>query len=78
MPNTLFDHEKLDVYKLELEFISWLKDLFEDLRERKAMLHRIVSMLTKWVDRFDDAPGMARAQEPRMRTSTTGGPYNHA
>lgn len=151
MPTTLFDHEKLDVYKLELSFISWLTDLFEDLREikgarlaetldqldraslsqllntaegngkrasqlrarffddargsatecaacldalvakracsikrveeGKAMLVRIVSMLTKLVDRFDDTPGAERALEPRTssrrRTRTKVGGYDH-
>jgi four helix bundle protein len=139
MPTALFDHEKLDVYQLELEFISWLTDLFEELRDRKgarlsetldqldraslsqllntaegngkrasqlrarffddargsatecaacldalvakraciskrveqgkAMLVRIVSMLTKLVDRFDDTPGFARAQDSRTSSS---------
>ena len=146
-----FDHEKLDVYKLELSIISWLTDLFEDLREikgarlaetldqldraslsqllntaegngervsqlrarffddargsatecaacldalvakracsmkrvaeGKAMLVRIVSMLTKLVDRFDDTPGAERAQVSRTsssrRTRTNMGGYEH-
>ena len=146
-----FDHEKLDVYKLELSIISWLTDLFEDLREikgarlaetldqldraslsqllntaegngkrvsqlrarffddargsatecaacldalvakracsmkrveeGKAMLVRIVSMLTKLVDRFDDTPGTERAQVSRTsssrRTRTNMGGYEH-
>ncbi|MFM2169382.1 MAG: hypothetical protein RIS79_3753, partial [Verrucomicrobiota bacterium] len=33
MPAALFDHEKLDVYQLELSFIAWLTDLFEELRD---------------------------------------------
>ncbi|WP_395747168.1 four helix bundle protein [Prosthecobacter sp.] len=139
MSAPLFDHEKLDVYQLELEFISWLTDLFDELREKKtarltevldqldraslsqllntaegngkrvsqlrarffddargsttecaacldalvakracgskrieqgkAMLVRIVSMLTKLVDRFDDASGVARAQGSRTSSS---------
>ena len=139
MPTALLDHEKLDVYQLELSFISWLTDLFEEMRdvkgprlsevldqldraslsqllntaegngkrvsqlrarffddargsatecaacldalvakracsakrveEGKAMLVRIVSMLTKLVDRFDDAPGAARAQVSRTSSS---------
>ena len=139
MPTTLFDHERLDVYKLELEFISWLTDLFDELREKKtarltevldqldraslsqllntaegngkrisqlrsrffddargsttecaacldalvakraclpkridqgkAMLVRVVSMLTKLVDRFDDTPGMTRALVSRTSSS---------
>ncbi|HRH94703.1 MAG TPA: four helix bundle protein [Prosthecobacter sp.] len=151
MATALFDHEKLDVYQLELSFISWLTDLFEDLRdikgarlsevldqldraslsqllntaegngkrvsqlrarffddargsatecaacldalvakracaarrveEGKAMLVRIVSMLTKLVDRFDDTSGVARAQESRTsssrRTRTKPGGLDH-
>jgi S23 ribosomal protein. len=32
----LFDHEKLDVYQLELVFISWVTILFEELKDKKA------------------------------------------
>ena len=152
MTTTSFDHEKLDVYQLELEFISWLTDLFDELRERKtarlsevldqldraslsqllntaegngkrvsqararffddargsatecaacldalvakracvpkriaqgkATLVRIVSMLTKLVDRFDDVSGVARALEARTsssrRTRTNMGRHAHA
>ena len=49
MPTTLFDHEKLDVYKLELSFISWLTDLFEDLREIKG------ARLAETLDQIDRA-----------------------
>ena len=151
MPTALFDHEKLDVYQLELSFISWLTDLFEELRdikgarlsetldqldrasisqllntaegngkrvsqlrarffddargsatecaacldslvakracsakrveEGKAMLVRIVSMLTKLVDRFDETPGATRVQVSRTsssrRTRTKPGGYAH-
>jgi four helix bundle protein len=27
----LFDHEKLDVYSLELQFVAWIADFFEDV-----------------------------------------------
>jgi four helix bundle protein len=27
----LFDHEKLDVYCLELQFVAWIADFFEDV-----------------------------------------------
>lgn len=33
----LFDHERLDVYQLELGFISWVTSLFEELKDRKAI-----------------------------------------
>jgi four helix bundle protein len=139
MPFAVFDHEKLDVYQLELNFISWLSELFEELREikgarlsqtldqldraslsqllntaegngkrvsqprarflddargsatecaacldalvaknacplkriapGKAILIRIVSILTKLVDRFDSTPGAARALDSNTRTS---------
>jgi four helix bundle protein len=49
MPTALFDHEKLDVYQLELEFISWLTDLFDELREKKT------ARLTEVLDQVDRA-----------------------
>jgi four helix bundle protein len=30
---TVFDHEKLDVYRVSLEFIAWAADLLRELRE---------------------------------------------
>jgi four helix bundle protein len=33
---TQFDHETLDVYQIELRFIGWVTDLFEDLKMAKA------------------------------------------
>ena len=35
MPAQQFDHEKLDVYQLQLQFIGWLADLFEELHAAK-------------------------------------------
>ncbi len=32
---TKFDHEKLDVYQLQLRFIGWVSDLFEELHTAK-------------------------------------------
>ena len=32
MKNYRFDHEKLDVYKLELEFIAWVTPLMEEVK----------------------------------------------
>jgi len=29
----MFDHERLDVYKVELEFVAWVNDLFEFLSQ---------------------------------------------
>jgi four helix bundle protein len=31
-----FDHEKLEVYQLELQFVSWVTDLFENIGEIKG------------------------------------------
>src|ERR1043166_8476253 len=31
---TQFDHEKLDVYQLELRFIAWVTPLFEEVKNR--------------------------------------------
>ena len=28
---SLFEHEKLDVYCLELEFVAWIADFFDDV-----------------------------------------------
>jgi len=31
-----FDHEKLQVYQIELEFIAWLTELFADIQQSKT------------------------------------------
>ncbi len=54
----MFDHEKLDVYQVSLEFVSRannrvdelmiMKAMYEpEINEGKGLLHRIESMLTK-------------------------------
>src|SRR5947207_414931 len=42
MDEPLFDHEKLDVYRLELEFIAWLTDLLTELKVDSASTTREV------------------------------------
>ena len=32
----MFDHEKLDVYQLHLEFISWVTDLIDEVQQQAA------------------------------------------
>jgi four helix bundle protein len=32
----MFDHEKLDVYQLELQFIAWVTDLLEEVSKKAA------------------------------------------
>ncbi len=50
MPHIVqFDHEKLEVYQLELEFLTWVTDLFEELRDRKA------ARLSETFDQLDRA-----------------------
>jgi len=49
MAGLLFDHEKLDVYQLELAVISWLADLFEELRNLKG------ARLAETLDQLDRA-----------------------
>jgi len=34
-PTPQFDHEKLEVYHLELQFIAWVTELFTELKESK-------------------------------------------
>src|SRR5208282_2482028 len=36
----LFDHEKLDVYSLELQFVAWIADFFEDVSRCSAQRRR--------------------------------------
>ncbi len=35
MPRRQFDHEKLEVYKLELQFVAWSTDLLTEVRDQK-------------------------------------------
>ncbi|MEW6302621.1 MAG: four helix bundle protein [Verrucomicrobiota bacterium] len=44
-----FDHERLDVYQLELRFIEWLTDLFEELKASK------IPRLAEALDQLDRA-----------------------
>jgi four helix bundle protein len=45
----LFDHEKRDVYGVELEFIRWLTDFLEEVSEYPAVQRR------ELVDQLDRA-----------------------
>ena len=61
----VFDHEKLDVYHLELAFIGWVADLFEDLKDQKA---RRIAEVCDHLDRaslsslFNTAEGNGKRQ----------------
>ncbi|MCI0362055.1 MAG: four helix bundle protein [Planctomycetaceae bacterium] len=39
----MFDHEKLEVYQLQLQFIAWLTPVLADVRERESRLTREVT-----------------------------------
>jgi len=66
-PGVLFDHEKLDVYQLELAFIGWVTTLFEELRDQKAGR---VTEVCDHLDRaslsslFNTAEGNGKRQRP--------------
>ena len=36
----MFDHEKLDVYSLELEFVRWLTEFFDEVSDSRAAQRR--------------------------------------
>ncbi len=43
-----FDHEKLEVYQLELQFISWATDLIEQLRsESRSTVKEVINQLDR-------------------------------
>ena len=48
MPVSEFDHEKLDGYRLQLQFVAWASDLFDELRELK---HRRIAETLDQLDR---------------------------
>jgi four helix bundle protein len=45
----MFDHEKLDVYGLELEFVRWLTEFFDETSESK------VARRSELIDQLDRA-----------------------
>ena len=65
----VFDHEKLEVYQLQLEFVSWLNPLLAKVREGESRLTREV---TDQLDRaslsmlLNTAEGNGKRQ-PRVR-----------
>ena len=66
----MFNHEQLEVYQLELKFISWVTDLLDEVREQKTGRVREVS---DQLDRaslsslLNTAEGNAKRQ-PALRT----------
>jgi four helix bundle protein len=47
---TYFDHEKLDVYQLELSFITWVTKLITEIRSRS-----VTGRITEVIDQLDRA-----------------------
>src|SRR5262249_31441665 len=43
----MFGHEKLDLYRLELEFLTWLTDLMAELKEAPGVTPEIRSQLDR-------------------------------
>ena len=66
----MFDHERLAVYQLELQFIAWVSDLLDEVRANKSPRVREVS---DQLDRsslsslLNTAEGNAKCQ-PALRT----------
>jgi len=63
---TYFDHETLDVYQLELQFITWVTPLLANVKQQLTgvriaevldqldrLLLRVTSIITKLIQRFD-------------------------
>jgi four helix bundle protein len=47
-PSQQFDHERLEVYQLELEFITWATDLMEELRsESRSSVREVIQQLDR-------------------------------
>jgi four helix bundle protein len=47
-PLPQFDHEKLEVYQLELQFITWATDLIEELRsELRSSVKEVIQQLDR-------------------------------
>lgn len=45
------DHEKLDVYQLELQFVAWATDLIVELRESAEAKNRHIGEVLNHLDR---------------------------
>lgn len=62
-----FDHEKLDVYQLELEFIAWVSKLLDEISEQRG---RRLAKVSDQLDRaslsslFNTAEGNGKRQRP--------------
>jgi four helix bundle protein len=67
----LFDHEKLDVYGVELEFVAWTADFFDDaaqspIQHRRELLDQLdrasLSALLDTAEGNGKRPGRQRAK----------------
>ncbi len=53
MTEPIFDHDRLDVYRLSIEYVASGGLEVEASRELKRKIRRIVSMLTRMAMKFD-------------------------
>ena len=71
---TIFDHEKLDVYQIELLFVAWVAALLAEVRSAAPGFHREVC---DQLDRaslsslLNTAEGNGKRQENKERSSST-------
>ena len=70
----MFDHEKLEVYQLQLQFVTWVTPLLAKVRDREP---RLVREVTDQLDRaslsmlLNTAEGNGKRQ-PRVRAKFLG------
>ena len=51
----MFDHEKLDVYQLELQFIAWATDLLEEVsKSAKGKTAEVCDQLDRAIEDEDE------------------------
>jgi four helix bundle protein len=66
----MFDHEKLDVYQLELQFIRWLTVLISEIKTNARKTHTIIAEVCDQLDRgslsslLNTAEGNGKRQLP--------------
>ena len=65
----LFDHEKLDVYGLELQFVAWIADFFDDVSRCSVQRRR---ELFEQLDRPSSAPPVSTLQSRSALSRTIG------
>jgi hypothetical protein len=62
-----FDHEKLDVYQLELKFLSWVTQFLAEVSSRSLAPTRELSLDFSQIFDFVRSPAVAAAWEAACR-----------